>query len=211
MVVGVLALAVIAYISYNSLRTEGPGSRGVRVGEPLPGFAVPRALSDLEGDANVSDEACEVRGPRILNICELAEQGPVVLAFLAEPSERCIRQVEVVDRVRPRFPSVRFAAVAIRGERDALRRLVRAQRWGMPIGHDRDGAVANAYAVAICPTITFAARGGRVHSTAFGTLDERALTARIRRLTAPPPADPESSPASDSAPAGATASHRSAP
>jgi hypothetical protein len=183
--VGVLALAAVAYISLNSLRTEGPGSRGVPVGEPLPPFAVPLALSDLEGAPNVSDRACAVRGPRVLNICELAEQGPVVLAFFAEPIERCDDQVDVVDRVRARFPDVRFAAVAIRGGRDELRRRVRLRGWELPVGHDSNGAVANAYAVAICPTITFAARGGEVASTAFGTLDERELEARITRLSRP--------------------------
>jgi len=179
--VGVLAVAAIVYISLNSLRTEGPGSRGVPAGETLPAFAVPLALSGLDGDANVSDEACEVRGRDVLNSCELAERGPVVLAFFAEPAERCDAQVDVLDRVRARFPDVGFAAVAIRGDRDALRRRVRERGWRLPVGHDRDGAVANAYAVAICPTITFAA-GGRVRSTAFGALDERALAARVREL-----------------------------
>ncbi len=182
MIVGVLALAAIAYISLNTLRTEGPGSRGVPAGDELPAFAVPLALSDLEGDANVSDRACEVRGPRVLNVCELAEQGPVVLAFFAEPSERCDDQVDVIDRVRERFPDVRFAAVAIRGDRDDLRRRVRERGWELPVGHDRDGAVANAYAVAICPMITFAAEGGEVVDTAFGGLDERALAARVEQI-----------------------------
>jgi hypothetical protein len=185
LLVGVLALVAVAYISLNSLRTEGPGSRGVPAGEPLPPFAVPLALSDLEGDANVSDRACAARGPRVLNVCELAEQGPVVLAFFAEPSERCNDQIDVVDRVRPRFPDVRFAAVAIRGNRAELRRRVRERGWRLPVGHDPDGAVANAYAVAICPLITFAARGGEVASTAFGALDERELEARVARLSPP--------------------------
>jgi hypothetical protein len=182
LLVGVLAVAAIAYISLNTLRTEGPGSRGVPAGEELPAFAVPLALSDLEGDANVSEAACDVRGPRVLNVCELAEQGPVVLAFFAEPAERCDDQVDVLERVRGRFPDVRFAAVAIRGDRDELRRRVRERGWELPVGHDRDGAVANAYAVAICPMITFAARGGEVTGNAFGALDERALAARVQEL-----------------------------
>jgi hypothetical protein len=36
--------------------------------------------------------------------------------------------------------------------------------------------------VAICPTITFAGRGGKVQSTSFALLDERALTARLKAL-----------------------------
>jgi len=182
LIVGVLAVVAIAYISYNSLQTEGPGSRGVEPGSELPAFAVPLALSDLEGDANVSEDACAVRGADVLNVCELAERGPVVLAFFAEPSERCDAEIDLLDRLRPRYPEVQFAAVAIRGGRDDLRRRVGERGWELPVGHDRDGAVANVYAVAVCPTITFAARGGEVRETSFGTQDEGELTARIEAL-----------------------------
>jgi hypothetical protein len=182
MIAGVLALAILAYISYNSLQTEGPGSRGVEPGRELPAFAAPLALSELEGDANVSDRACDVRGEDVLNVCELAERGPVALAFFAEPVERCDAQIDLLDRLRPRYPDIQFAAVAIRGDRDDLRRRVRERGWGMPVGHDRDGAVANAYAVAICPVITFALRDGEVQGTAFGSQDERQLVARLEDL-----------------------------
>jgi thiol-disulfide isomerase/thioredoxin len=179
--VGVLVVAVLAYIALNTLRTEGPGSRGVPVGAELPPFAVPLALSDLEGDANVSARACSVRGPKILNSCELAEKGPVVLAFFAEPSERCDDEIDRIDGLRPRFPGVKFAAVAIRGSRDDLRRLVRGRGWGLPVGYDHDGAVANAYAVAVCPTITLA-RGGKVVQTLLGSQDDAQLEAAVREL-----------------------------
>ena len=180
--VGVVAVAVIAYITYNSLQTEGPGSRGVDPGRDLPAFAAPLALSGLEGDANVSDRACDVRGEAVLNVCELAEGGPVVLAFFAEPVERCDAQIDVLDGLRSRFPDVRFAAVAIRGDRDELRKRIRERGWRLPVGHDRDGAVANVYAVAVCPQITFARRGGEVLETTFGSQDADALAAVIEEL-----------------------------
>jgi hypothetical protein len=181
-IVGVLAVAVIAYISYNSLQTEGPGSRGLVAGSELPPFAVPLALSDLEGDANVSERACRVRGPDVLNVCELAERGPVALAFFAEPSDRCDDEIDLLDRVRSRYPGVQFAAVAIRGDRDDLRRRVRERGWELPVGHDRDGAVANAYAVAVCPTVTFAERGGEIRQTVFGSQTEQQLAAALEGL-----------------------------
>jgi hypothetical protein len=182
LIAGVFAVLAIAYISYNSVTTEGPGSRGVAQGRELPPFAVPLALSDLEGDANVSERACDVRGRDVLNVCELAERGPVVLAFFAEPSERCDDEIDVLDRIRPRYPQVQFAAVAIRGDRDELRRRVRERGWRLPVGHDRDGAVANAYAVAVCPTITFAEQGGRIRDTTFGSQSERQLAATLEGL-----------------------------
>jgi hypothetical protein len=52
----------------------------------------------------------------------------------------------------------------------------------MPVGYDHDGAVSNAYAVAVCPTITFARRGGKVASTSFSLLGQRALAARLEAL-----------------------------
>jgi AhpC/TSA family len=181
-IAGVIAVAVIAYISYTSLTTEGPGSRGVAQGRELPAFAIPLALSGLEGDANVSERACDVRGPDVLNVCELAERGPVVLAFFAEPSERCDDEIDVVDRLRSRHPDVQFAAVAIRGDRDDLRERVRERGWQLPVGHDQDGAVANLYAVAVCPVITFAARGGVIRETTFGSQTERELEAAVEEL-----------------------------
>jgi hypothetical protein len=183
LIAGVVAVGAIAYISFNSLSTEGPGSRGVAAGRDLPPFAVPLALSDLEGDANVSERACEVRGPEVLNVCELAERGPVVLTFFAEPVERCADEVDLLNRLRPRYPHVQFAAVAIRGDREDLRRRVRERGWRLPVGHDRDGAAANAYAVAVCPTTTFAARGGEIRDTAVGSQTRTRLEAALEALT----------------------------
>ena len=52
----------------------------------------------------------------------------------------------------------------------------------MPVGYDHDGAVSNAYAVAICPTITFAGSNGKVAGTSFSLLGEQALVARLEAL-----------------------------
>jgi hypothetical protein len=181
-IVGVLAFAVLVYIVLNTLRTEGPGSRGVPAGSTLPAFAVPLALSGLDGDANVSERACTVRGEDILNVCQLYERGDVVLAFFIESSGRCDDQLDVLDRVRERFPDVRFAAIAIKGDRERLRGTIREHGWRLPVGYDRDGAVANMYGVAVCPTITLAERGGKVARTLLGSQDEQQLVAAIREL-----------------------------
>jgi AhpC/TSA family len=182
-IVGVAALLALAYITLNTLGTDAPGSRGVPNGKRLPAFAVPLAVSDLQGDAQVDPrKACGVRGPKVLNSCQLSARGPVAIAFFADRSGRCERQIDVLERVRARFPEVGFAAVSVRGDRGKVRALVRKRGWRMPVGFDRDGAVSNAYAVAICPTITFADRGGKVQSTSFALLGERALVARLEAL-----------------------------
>jgi hypothetical protein len=189
---GVLVVAILCYIALNTLRTSGPGSRGVPAGRQLPPFAAPLATSSLQGDANVAtraDEgaagsrpACQVRGPRILNSCQLAERGPVALAFFAIRSRRCEDEVGVLDRLRARFRGVGFAAVAIRGSRTDVAALVRARGWRLPVGYDHDGAVANAYGVAVCPTITFAYRGGRVAGTSVSWLDAGGVERWLRRI-----------------------------
>ncbi|MGH3101845.1 MAG: hypothetical protein ACRDPU_12725, partial [Thermoleophilia bacterium] len=55
--------------------------------------------------------------------------------------------------------------------------------WKLPVGHDRDGAVANTYGVAVCPTIALAARGGEIRDTVFGSQSERRLEVAIEGLT----------------------------
>jgi len=192
--VGALMVLVIAYVTLNAARTEGPGSRGVPAGEVLPPFAMPLAASAREGDANVSRTggsdgagrvpACTVRGPDVLNSCALAERGPVVLAFLVtRGGSRCEDQLDRIEAVRARFPGVQFAAIAVRGDRGALRGLIRERGWGFPVGYDHDGLVANVYGVAVCPTLVFAYPGGRVMDSALGSLGERELIARVRALS----------------------------
>jgi hypothetical protein len=84
--VGVVGVVVLAYITLNTLRTESVGSRGPAVGERLPPFAMALALSRSDADANIARHAdsgaqgarpaCSVRGPGILNLCQLVERGP---------------------------------------------------------------------------------------------------------------------------------------
>ena len=60
--------------------------------------------------------ACTVRGPGILNICQLYEQGPVVLALFVDAGS-CPRVLSDMQALAPSFPGVRFAGVAIKGDR----------------------------------------------------------------------------------------------
>jgi hypothetical protein len=188
-IVGLAAALVLGYITWNTIRTPGQGGAGVRAGSPLPPFAAPLADSRLEGDATVQvvaggghPAACAVRGPGILNACQLAERGPVAIAFLFVPSKRCEAQVDTLDRVRARFPGIGFAAVAIRGRRESVRAAVARHGWRLPVAWDADGAVANAYAVSVCPTIVLARRGGRVAQTLIGVHDEAALARAVGAL-----------------------------
>ncbi len=199
--VALVAFLAFVYITINTLRSHGPGSSGIAAGRQLPPFAAPLALSDLLGDANVATPghegsaghtpACDVTDPRALNICTLERRGPVVLAFLVTGSSGCDEQLDAMQQLSGRFPQVGFAAVAIRPSRAKLRTLVRSHGWTFPVAADTDGAVANLYGVAVCPTVVLAYRGGRVRETAIGTGNANATTLAVRvrqLLSGPPPA-----------------------
>jgi hypothetical protein len=192
--VGLLALLILALITVNTIVTKPNGDKGIEPGHPLPPFAVPLALGSVVGDADVATSvdqgaagrvpACQERGPQILNVCQLYERGPVVLALFVD-SGSCPAVVSDLQALAPSFPGVQFAAVAIKGERAALRRLVRTRGLSLAVGVDRDGALAGLYKVATCPQVTFAYPGGLVQSRALLNRPAPAtLRARVSQLVA---------------------------
>jgi hypothetical protein len=184
--VGLLAILILVLITLNTVLTKSNGIGGLAVGESLPPFAVPLASGDKTGDANVATDgphpACSVRKPGVLNICELEEQGPVVLALFVEG---CSGVLSDMQALAPSFPKVRFAAVALRGSRGAIAKLVRSHGLSFPVGWDHFGDLAALYRVATCPQITFAVRGGAVQSKTLLNRPSRAtLRSRVAGLLA---------------------------
>jgi hypothetical protein len=190
--VAAAAFALIVYVSLNTLRSDHVSSRGPKPDSRVPPFAAPLALGDIEGDVNVarkagegeagSRPACSVRGPGILNSCQLAERGPFVLAFLATRGTKCTRQLDVLERARAAHPDVQIAAVAIRGDRADLRALVRSHGWRFPVAYDHDGILANLLGVAVCPLIVYALPGGIVRESTVGEIDGSDLDRRLDAL-----------------------------
>jgi hypothetical protein len=181
--VGALAVVVLAYITLNTLRTEGLS--GLEPGSPLPPFAVPAAASASDADARVSADACSVRGAGVITSCGLTERGPAVLAFVVSRAGECEDQLDTLDRVAPRFPGVAFAGVVVEGDPGDVRELARERGWEIPVGYDHDGAVGILYGLGgVCPLVTFAGRDGRVAGSVHGVLDEAALSERVRSLDA---------------------------
>jgi hypothetical protein len=186
------AFALVVYVSLNTLRSDHVSSRGPKPDSRVPPFAAPLALGDVNGDVNVARKAgegeagnrpaCSVRGPGILNSCQLAERGPFVLAFLATRGTKCTRQLDVLERARVAHPDVQIAAVAIRGDRADLRALVRSHGWRFPVAYDHDGILANLLGVAVCPLIVYALPGGIVQESTVGEIDGRALDRRLDAL-----------------------------
>jgi hypothetical protein len=193
-VVGVVAAVVIVLFAINSLGDDGDALRGLPRGTMLPAFAAPSASGRLDGDANVRQgmggtdragrrPACEVRGPDVVNMCELRRRPTVVTLLTTRGTgEKCVRQLGPMERVRRDFPHVSFVAVVSGQDREDVARLVRQHRLGYPVAVDPDGAVITVYRVGVCPTTSFAAAGGDVRASKLGLLDERALRAQVRAL-----------------------------
>ncbi len=183
---------LLVLVGVNTLRTEGSSSQGPAVGEPMPPFAAPLVLSDVEGDVNVAREddqgpagaraACAVRGPGIYTSCDAVRDRALALAFLTAGQERCVEAVGRLERAARRHPGVSVAAVALRGGRADLRELVGERGWRLPLAHDRDAVLANLYGVAVCPQVTYVLPGGKVFATTIGDVGEERLDADLARL-----------------------------
>jgi hypothetical protein len=183
--VGIAAILVAGGLMINAARPAGPGAVGLPAGAQLPPFAVALATSDIvcdsdddPCDANVAAKprqrdagrrpACEVRGPTILNVCELTERGPLVLGLLATRDAGCVGDLDGLEALQRRHRGLQVAVVSLRGGLEELRQLVRDRRWSFPVGWDRDGALASLYGVVTCPYVAVARWRGRVQATLPG-------------------------------------------
>jgi hypothetical protein len=190
--VALLGLLILVLITVNTIATKPNGSKGLAAGARLPPFAVPLATSDLTGYADVATvagqgarhAACELRGPRILNLCQLYEHAPVVLVLFVELGS-CAAVLSDVQGLVAEFPSVRFAAVALRGNQKGTRSIIRARGLGFPVGIDEGGVLADLYKVASCPQVTFSLPGGTAQSASYlGRPSRATLRARVQELLA---------------------------
>jgi hypothetical protein len=192
--IGGLGLLAVVVVLISTLLGSSDEAAGIPPGARLAPFAVPLVLSSLPGDANIATRAhqgsagnvpaCSVRGAQILNVCQLYEQGPVVLALFVQAGS-CAAVLSDMQAIATSFPGVRFAAVSIEGNRSQLRRLVHSRHLTLPVGIDKDGALASLYKVFSCPQVNFAYPGGVVQSKALLRNPSRAsLRARVSELVA---------------------------
>ena len=191
---GVLAALALVGIVAITLFGSKIDVKGIAPGARIPPFAAPLALGSLPGDVNVATHAgqgqagnrpaCSVRGAQVLNVCQLYEAAPLVLALFIDNSS-CTGVLRELQALAPAFPQVRFAAVAIKGETGAVRGLVRREGLTFPVGLDRDGILVELYKLATCPQISFVYPGGVVQSAAMlSTPPPALLHARVAALLA---------------------------
>jgi thiol-disulfide isomerase/thioredoxin len=200
--VGLIFLALIVVATIHTL--TGPGQDVLGLDKqpprwPLPEFAVPNAAGSLEGDANVYQDdcgssslpcpedpqrvpACQIATRGAIRVCDLFDR-PLVLSFWFGTEGGCERQQDVVSEVAERYRGrVNFLSLDVRDSRGSLRELVREQGWAMPVGFDRDGAVAALYRVGGCPTFAYAYPGGTLQSASGGELTVRGLVQHVDEL-----------------------------
>jgi hypothetical protein len=205
-VVGLLFLILVAVAT---LHTLGGGGGEDTLGLdrqpprwPLPEFAVPDAAGTLEGDANVAQDdcesaavpcpsgdrrhpACRIRTAGAIRVCDLFGRPLVISFWFTKGEGDCAGQQDIVDAVYRRYRSrVNFLSLDVRDDRDTVRELIRQHGWQLPVGYDRDGAVASLYRVAGCPTLAYVYPGGTLESASIGELTAAQLSARVRHLLA---------------------------
>jgi hypothetical protein len=200
--VGLIFGAVIVVAVLHTLRGGDEGTLGLDRLEArwaLPEFAVPRALGPLEGDANVAQDDCETsadpcpEGARRTPACRIRTRGairvcdyfgrPLVISFWFSRGGNCVAQQDAVSRVYSRYRDrVGFLSLDVRDDRDTVREEIRRRRWAMPVGYDRDGAVAGLYRVGGCPTFAYVYPGGTLRSASVGELTAAQLEARVESL-----------------------------
>ena len=199
--VGLIFLALIAVATIHTLTGNG-GEDTLGLDQqpphwPLPEFAVPAASGGPEGDANIYQDdcgssslpcsdprlpACQIHVAGAIRVCDLFDR-PLVISFWFGTENRCERQQGVVSEVAERYRGrVNFLSLDVLDSRESVGELVREQGWTMPVGFDRDGAVAALYRIAICPTFAYAYPGGTLQSATIGELTVGGLSHHVERL-----------------------------
>jgi hypothetical protein len=201
-VVGLLFLVLIAIAFFHTIGGNEQGTLGLDklpARWPLPEFAVPAAAGALEGDANVAQDdcetsqvpcpsgarrtpACRIRTAGAIRVCDLFDR-PLLISFWFTKGGDCADQQDPVESAYERYRGrVSFLSLDVRDDRGTVRELVRRHGWKMPVGYDRDGAVADLYRIGGCPTFAYVYPGGTLQSASIGDLTAEQLDAHIRDL-----------------------------
>ena len=190
-VVILAAILLIAFTLHVALSSH-KGNTAIRPGTRVPPFAAPYAIGGPAGEVDIATHAndglagrvaaCQERGAGILNICQLYERGPVVLALFFQAGS-CATVLTEMQQLASEFPHVSFAAVGVKDDPSSTASLVRAKRLTFPVGADAEGRLGQLYAMVSCPQVTFVYPGGIVQShSLLNTPSLATLRARVTKL-----------------------------
>ena len=185
----------LAYIALNTLRTDGPGSRGVPTRARAAAVRrAARAARTSTGDANVARgptraarASAGVRGARGRRSSTSASSPSAARSCWPSwprAAAGCRRQL---DRARARARAASPASSSPRWRSAATAatcaRSIRDHGWRFPVGYDRDGEVANLYGVAVCPHDHLRLSGRDRHARPYaGTRSTRRAGGRVGEL-----------------------------
>lgn len=192
-VVILAAILLIAFTVHVALSSH-KGTTGIRPGTRIPPFAAPYAIGGPPGEVDVATHAndglagkvpaCSERGPGILNVCQLYEREPVVLALFFQAGS-CPDVLDELQRLASSFPQVGFAAVGVKEPVSSVARLVRSKRLTFPVGVDAEGRLGQLYGMVSCPQVNFVYPGGIVQSASLlNTPTPEVLRTRVAKLLA---------------------------
>jgi hypothetical protein len=178
--------ALFAFALYTTFTSRG-GVAGIPPGQALPPFAAPLAVGGARGEVNAAvrphdgaaHPACSVRGAGILNVCEMYERKPLVLALFIDAGA-CPDVVRTLAQLAPAYPRIGFAAVGVKAQDAQLARFVRRLAPPFPVGIDREGVLGVLYRLESCAQVTFVRRGGIVQGAPL--LEQPSLGALRSRL-----------------------------
>src|SRR5205814_94710 len=169
---GVAATILIMVGGTKTVRHAGKGLRGLPAGSHLPVFAAASATGPRDAPPNLKRSAtdktvgnktpaCDVHGSGVINLCDL-ERKPLVIALIVPGIKRCEGQLDTIQSVRSSYPNVNFLAVVSGRGKNTVRKLVQRRGWTFPVALDPQLQLFGLYRVAVCPTVTFAYKGGMV-------------------------------------------------
>ncbi len=192
--VALFGVLLVVVFSLHTAFSSHKKASGLKAGEPIPPFAAPLAIGGPPGEVNVAtraDEgeagkhpACLVRGTGILNICELYEHRPVVLALFFDAGS-CAGVLDDLQQLASLYPRVGFAAVAVKENPSSVAHIVRSKHLTIPVGVDPDGRLGGLYTMVSCPQITFVRPGGTLQSAPLLTRAPlNTLRTRVQQLVA---------------------------
>ena len=106
-----------------------------------------------------------------------------MISFWFGTENNCEREQNVVSTVAARYRGqVNFLSLDSLDSRGSVREGIRAHGWQMPVGFDRDGAVAELFQIAACPTFAYVYPGGTLQSSSLGELAVGPLSHHVGEL-----------------------------
>ncbi len=190
-----LAIVIIILLTVNRSLTKSSIHTGVQPGRMIPPFALPLATATSTAMRTSRPKPTRAR-PAMCRPARCANRASSTCASFTKrvrscsrcsstraPAPRCSARCR---QLASSFPGVQLAGVAIKGQRESLRKLI-AQRGlsDVQVGFDHDGALASLYQVVSCPQVTFVLPGGTAQSAPLlSTPTTAQLRARISTLVA---------------------------